>query len=186
MAEDKKEQKHGENKEAEKVQQTNEKPEVKKEDLRLIVRVANMDLDGTLNIPRALLKIKGINNRTARNIAVIFEKTAGINADEKLGKITEEQTKKLETIVLEPVKSGIPIWSLNRRKDFTTGEDKHLVTGELDFSLRTDLLKLGEIKSYRGLRHAWALPVRGQRTKSTHRGKGKVIGVIRKDTKSKT
>jgi len=30
----------------------------------------------------------------------------------------------------------------------------------------------------------WGLPVRGQRTKSTHRGKGGTVGVSKKDTKA--
>ena len=40
---------------------------------------------------------------------------------------------------------------------------------------------MSETKSYKGLRHTWGLTVRGQRTKSTHRGKGGVVGVLKKD-----
>jgi len=52
---------------------------------------------------------------------------------------------------------------------------------DLDFSVRTDIQRLADIKSYRGLRLSWGLTVRGQRTKSTHRGKGTVVGVMKKD-----
>ena len=39
-----------------------------------------------------------------------------------------------------------------------------------------------KIKSYRDIRHALGLPVRGQRTKSNFRkNKGKVLGVRRKE-----
>ncbi len=155
-----------------------------KEDVKLIVRVGNNDLDGKKSIPRALLKIKGLGIRSARNLAITFEKEAGISSDEKLGKLTEEQIKQLEEIMLNPVKNGIPEWSLNRQKDFTTGENKHLVMSDLDFALRNDFQRLNEIKSYRGLRHVWGQPVRGQKTKSTHRGRGNaVVGVVKKDKK---
>ena len=44
-----------------------------------------------------------------------------------------------------------------------------------------DLRRLKKIKSNRGLRHQWGLPVRGQRTKSNfRRSKGKAVGVKRK------
>jgi len=47
------------------------KDEKPKEDIRLIVRIANVDLDGKTQITKALTKIKGIGIRTAKNIAII-------------------------------------------------------------------------------------------------------------------
>jgi len=152
------------------------------ENVELIVRVADNDLNGGSTIVRALTKIKGIGLRMAKNMAIVFEKETGVSENEKLGKIKEEQVKKLEQIVLKPTEFNIPAWSLNRQNDFTTGENTHRIMGELDFGLRTDLQRLGEIKSYRGLRHTWKLPVRGQRNKSTHRNKGTTVGVTKKDT----
>ena len=55
--------------------------------------------------------------------------------------------------------------------------------GDLEFTTRKDIQRLSEIKSYRGLRHGWGLTVRGQRTRSTHRGKGPVVGVMKKEVK---
>ncbi len=153
----------------------------KKSEERLIVRIAGVDLDGKKSIQRALTKIKGIGIRMGKNIAIAFEEATGIRYDAKLGAIDEEKAKKLEEIVLEPQKFGIPEWNLNRRSDFYTGESTHKVMAELDLALREDLSRLKEIKSYRGLRHQWGLPVRGQRTKSTHRGKGTVVGVMKKE-----
>ncbi len=152
-----------------------------KENLRLIVRVAGIDLSGRKPIMRSLTKIKGIGIRMAKNIAIAFEKAYGIPASQKTGKLSEEESKKLEEIVYNPGKFGIPEWSLNRRKDFYTGQNSHLVMSDLDLTLRSDLQRMTETKSYKGLRHAWGLPVRGQRTKSTHRGKGGVVGVVKKD-----
>jgi len=153
------------------------------DDFRHIVRIASKDLNGNLPVYRALTKVKGIGIRMAKNMAIVFEKETKVAFDSKLGSMPEEMDKKLEDIVLFPEKHGIPIYCLNRKNDLETGKNKHLVMADLDFQLRTDLQRLGKIKSYRGLRLSWGLPVRGQRTKSTHRGKGSAIGVTKKDAK---
>src|SRR3989338_20416 len=150
---------------------------------RFIVRIAGRDLNGNLPIYIALSGIKGISHRMGRNIAIIFEKEAKIPFDSKIGILPENLDKTLEEIVLHPEKHGIPVWSLNRRREFETGENRHIVMADLDFTLRKDIQRMNEIKSYNGLRHSWGLPVRGQMTKSTHRGKGPVVGVQKKDAK---
>ena len=154
-----------------------------KESFRHIVRIAGKDLNGNLPIYRALTKIKGIGIRMAKNVALIFEKESQIKFDSKLGELSEEFDKQLEEIVLNPGKHGIPIYQLNKRKEFETGENKHLVMNDLDFNKRNELQRLNEMKSYRGLRLSWGLTVRGQRTKSTHRGSGGAVGVRKKDNK---
>lgn len=151
------------------------------EEIRYIVRIAGKDLDGNLPIFMALTGIKGIGMRMSRILSYVFEKENGIKFDSKIGNLTEEQDKKLEEIVLHPEKYGIPKWAFNRRKEFETGIDRHAIMNDLDFALRKDLQRLNEIKSYRGLRHSWGLTVRGQKTRSTHRGKGGVVGVMKKD-----
>ena len=93
----------------------------------------------------------------------------------------ETEIKKLEEVILTPEKHNVPQWALNRRKDYETGKDKHLTMNDLAFSLRNDLTRMAEVKSYKGLRHMWGLTVRGQKTKSRHRGKGGVVGVSKKD-----
>jgi len=153
-------------------------------EIRYIVRIANKDLKGNLPISIALKGIKGISHRMAKNIAMAFERETKIPSESKLGMIPETEDKKLEQIVLNPIKFGIPAWTVNRQKDLETGENKHLVMSDLDFSLRNDLKRMNETKSYKGLRHSWGLTVRGQRTKSTHRGKGGTVGVLKKDAKS--
>ena len=154
------------------------------EEFRHIVRIAGKDLNGNLPVYRALTKIKGIGIRMAKNIAKAFESQAKIAYNSKLGNLPEQLDKTLEDIVLHPEKHGIPKHMLNKQKEYETGEDKHLVMADLDFQLRKELQRLNEIKSYRGLRLNWGLPVRGQRTKSTHRGKGGTIGVMKKDARS--
>jgi len=157
-----------------------------KKDLRLIVRIAGKDLDGSLPIPLALRGVKGINHRAGGAIALAFEKKENVSVNSLLGEIKEGQDKILEEIVMNPVSNGIPNWMVNHQREYETGKDVHLVMNELDFALRTELSRLAEIKSYRGLRLRYGLPVRGQRTKSTHRGKGGVVGVTKKDAKAAT
>ena len=159
--------------------------EKKKEskEMRYIVRIAGKDLDGNLPIYMALTRIKGISHRTAKAIAVAFEKTTNISYNTKLGQLDEEKDKVLEDIVLNPKKYDLPGWILNRQRDLESGQDQHLVMGDLDFGLRKDIQRLSEIKSYRGIRYGWGLTVRGQRTRSTHRGKGPVVGVMKKEVK---
>ncbi len=152
-------------------------------EVRYIVRIINKDVTGTSPIYKAVQEIKGIGQRMGKSIAFVFEKETGVSHTTRIGELTEELDRKLEDIVMHPEQHGLPKWALNRRKDFETGTTHHLVLSELDFALRKDLQRLNQIKSFRGLRLSWGLPVRGQKTKSTHRGKGTVVGVTKKDAK---
>jgi small subunit ribosomal protein S13 len=151
----------------------------------LIVRIIGKDLDGTKNINESLMRIKGINHRLGKIITIKFCEENKLSRETKLGNLTNDQVKLLEKIVQNPDKANMPKWILNRQKDYNTGEDKHLTMNDLDFQLRNDFQRLAEIKSYKGLRHMWGLTVRGQKTRSKHRGKGKgkVVGVSKKDNK---
>lgn len=142
---------------------------------RYVIRIARTDLDGTLKLERALSGIKGVGQRFAR--AVI--KAAGLNPDQRIGYITDADVAKIEEVLKDPVKFGIPGWMVNRRKDIGTGQDKHLIGADLEFQLRTDVDGLIKIRSWRGIRHSLGLKVRGQRTRSTGRT-GRAVGVARK------
>lgn len=152
-----------------------------KEEVRFIVRLAGKDLDGKKPIYHALTGIRGIGQRYGLIVAKVFERKTGVPTDARIGTVSEEQEKLLEKILLQPEEFGIPTWALNRRKDFYTGKDSQAIMGDLEFAVRQDVQRLNRIKTYRGLRHSWGLPVRGQRTRSTHRGKGPVVGVQKKD-----
>ena len=70
---------------------------------------------------------------------------------------------------------------MNRRRDFSTNESKHLIGSDLDLVKEFDIKRLKGIRSYRGLRHALGQPTRGQKTRSnfrTNRKKG--VGVKKK------
>ena len=147
------------------------------EGFRHIVRVANVDLPGDKQIRFALTKIKGIGINFADSICII----SGINKTSKTGYLTPEQIAKLITVTSNPAQSGLPAWMFNRRKDYETSEDKHLLTGTLSFYQDNDIKTMKKIKSYKGVRHIQNLPVRGQRTRSNFRKmKGKVVGVVKK------
>lgn len=156
---------------------------MQEQELRLIVRIASKDLDGRLPIYMALMKIKGIGQRMARMMAYSFQKSTKVPYDSILGMLPESMDEKLEQIVLKPESHGIPSWALNRRKDFESGENYHHIMADLDFDLRKDLERMKKIKSYKGVRHMYGLPVRGQRTRSSFRKRGSTVGVVKKDAK---
>lgn len=142
-----------------------------------IVRIANVDLPGNKPILVALTNIKGIGMNFADTVC----KLANVNIKTKTGYLSSEQIEKINAIVNNPIKNGIPTWMFNRRRDYDTNETKHVITGNLIFVHDNDLKRLKKIKSLRGLRHISGLPVRGQRTKAHFRKhKGKVIGVSKK------
>ncbi len=142
-----------------------------------IIRIANTDLDGKKHILYALRKIKGVNVMFG-NMALSI---AGIEKTKKAGDLIDSEASKLNDIIQNPLKYGAPEWLLNRRNDFESGENTHLLIADLDFTKETDVKRLKKVKSYKGLRHQWGLPVRGQRTKSNfRRNKGKGLGVKRK------
>lgn len=156
-------------------------PEKKAQDsFKHIVRIANTDLPGNKKILYTLRKIKGVGFMFA-NVAC---NVSGVSHEKKTGDLDEDEIRKLDSVIREPVKFNIPCWMFNRRKDYETGEDKHIILGNIKFITDNDIKRLKKIKSYRGIRHALGLPVRGQRTKSNfRRNKGKVsLGVIKSKT----
>jgi small subunit ribosomal protein S13 len=111
-------------------------------------------------------------------------KKAGVNPDLRVGFITDSDIAKIEDVLRDPAKYGIPGWLYNRQKDSDTGKDSHLLTSELIYKIKTDIDQDKEIRSWRGYRHAYNLKVRGQRTKCTGRA-GKALGVKKKTLQQK-
>lgn len=131
--------------------------------VRYIVRVANTDLDGQKCAITGLQKIKGVGHSFANAVCIL----ANVDRDAQIGSLSETQVRKMEDIILRPTQ--LPTWMLNRQLDYETGENKHLITGDLTYQIDNDVKRLKMIKSRRGLRHAWGLPLRGQKTRSQHR-----------------
>ena len=156
--------------------------QVENKQFRHIVRVVNVDIPGNKQIRWALTNIKGVGINFADAICNI----AQIKRDTKTGNLTDKEIEALNLILLNPLKNSIPVWYANRRKDFETGEHKHLLTAPLNFAQENDLKRLKKIKTLRGVRHIHGQPVRGQRTRSNfRRNKGKVVGVKKKSEPKK-
>lgn len=145
------------------------------EEFRHILRITDTDVDGTLKTPYALIRIKGISLSLANAIL----KKAGVDPNIRVGFLTDANIEKMEEIIEDPTKYGIPNWLLNRRKDTETGKDRHVLSADLVLRTKMDIDQMKEIKSWRGYRHAYGLKVRGQRTKTTGRS-GKALGVKKK------
>jgi small subunit ribosomal protein S13 len=145
------------------------------EEFRHRLRMIDTDVDGTLKTSYAVAKIKGVSLNLAN---AILSKT-GINPDKRAGFLTETEIERIEEVIKDPGRSGLPAWLLNRRKEFETGKDMHLIGADLVLRTKMDIEKMKEIKSWRGYRHAYGLKVRGQRTKTTGRA-GKALGVKKK------
>ena len=141
-------------------------------EFRHILRITDTDVDGTLKVPYALRKIKGIS----LNLANVIAKKAGIDPEKRAGFLTDAEIEKIEKMIKEPTRFGLPGWLLNRRKDLETGKDLHLIGADLVLKTKTDIQRMKNIKSWRGYRHAYGLKVRGQRTRTTGRT-GKTVGV---------
>ena len=144
-------------------------------EFRHILRITDTDVDGALKAPYALRKIKGIS----LNLANAILKKAGIDPHMRAGFLTDAEVEKIEDIIKDPVRYGLPNWLLNRRKDLETGKDMHLISADLILRTKMDIELMKEMKSWRGYRHAYGLKVRGQRTRTTGRT-GKAVGVKKK------
>ena len=140
-----------------------------------IMRFVETNVDGSLKVEHALRSVMGSGFMLSTAIA----KVSGFYG-QRLGEIGEAGIKKLESIIADPQKSGIPSWMLNRRRDPVTGLDRHIMASQLDFSKKMDINELKKMRSYKGVRHGLGLPVRGQRTRSSFRKSGKVVGVSKK------
>jgi small subunit ribosomal protein S13 len=135
------------------------------EGVRGMVRLANMNLDGTKKVRNAIMGINGIGQSLSGSIVTV----SGVDPNVMLGTLTDEQVGKLEDAMRNPSKYGIPSHMLNRRSDPATGEDKHLISSDLSFNVRGDIDFMKKIRCYKGIRHELGQPVRGQRTRSTFR-----------------
>jgi small subunit ribosomal protein S13 len=151
---------------------------VEKKELRTIVRIINTDLDGELPLGRALRGIKGISHSISNAIC----NASGYGPKIKSGSLKEGDIAKIEDVIKNLGKFGVPAWNLNRRRDIESGEDMHLSGQDLDIAKRFDIQRLVDAKTYKGVRHMLGLPARGQRTRSSFRG-GRVVGVIRKSVR---
>jgi small subunit ribosomal protein S13 len=148
-----------------------------KADYKHIMRIAETDLDGSKPIHHALTKIKGVSFMFANAVC----KFSNIDHKKMAGQLNTDEVNRLNEILANPLKYGFPTWMLNRRNDPEFGGDRHLIGSDLKWQTENDIKVMKKIRSYKGVRHTFGLPVRGQSTKSNfRRNKGKGLGVIKK------
>ncbi len=135
------------------------------DDFKHLVRISRKDVDGSKTIEQALTEIKGVGI----SLSTAMCRTLDLDSDSQIGYISDEDILRIEEILENPQKFDVPVWMLNRREDYETGDDIHLIESDIDMTLRDDLNRMKKTRSYKGRRHEVGLPVRGQRTKSTFR-----------------
>lgn len=155
--------------------------ETKTQEMKGITRIGDKDVKGDVRISHALTLTKGSSFMFANAVCSVLK----LDRSKKAGLLTDEEAKKIEDCLRNPLKYGIPVWLLNRRQEPETGEDKHLISSELELTKKFDIRRMKKARTYKGIRHTiGSKKVRGQRTKSTGR-KGKTLGVQRKKTSGK-
>ena len=108
-----------------------------------MARIAGVNIPDEKRIEFALTYVFGIGVSTSRKIL------------EDLKISLDKRTKDLDAEELNKLREAI--------------EKKYRVEGELHHEIKTNVKRLKEIKSYRGIRHMRGLPVNGQRTKTNTR-----------------
>lgn len=128
-----------------------------------MARISGVNIPEQKRVEIALTYIYGIGDTSSQKIL----KTAGISPDTRVKDLTEPEISKIREVI---------------DKGFT-------VEGDLQREVTSNIKRLKEINSYRGLRHKASLPVHGQRTKTnarTKRGKKITMGSGRKKATAKT
>ncbi|MDB4349821.1 30S ribosomal protein S13 [Omnitrophica bacterium] len=127
-------------------------------------RIVGVDIPKEKRIEAALTYIYGISTTSSLRIL----KVAGISPSTRAKDLSGEEISRIASII---------------QKDYK-------VEGDRRREISSNIKRLMDIGSYRGLRHRRGLPVRGQRTKTnarTRKGPRKTVGVARaKEVKGAT
>ncbi len=107
-----------------------------------MARIAGVNLPNQKRLEIGLTYIYGIGQSTAQKIC----KDLGLDPNEKIRDLTDEEITKLRTMI-----------------------DTLEVEGDLRRERSQAIKRLSEIGCYRGVRHRRGLPVNGQRTKTNAR-----------------
>ena len=144
-----------------------------------IIRILQTDIPGASNIYTGLTRIKGVSWSISNAVCILNK----FDKKRKIESLTKDEIQKIEETLK---KSEFPKFLLNRRKDFISGIDSHIIGNTLDLTEELDIKRLKKIRSFRGLRHATGQPTRGQATRShfrTNRKRG--VGLKTKKTGDK-
>jgi small subunit ribosomal protein S13 len=108
-----------------------------------MARISGIDLPKNKRIDFALTYIVGIGNATSKRIL----EEAGISPETKSDDITEDQVGTIRKII----------------------ESSYPIEGDIRREVSSNIKRLMDLGTYRGLRHRKGLPVRGQRTNTNAR-----------------
>ena len=128
-----------------------------------MARIAGVNIPNEKRVEVSLTYIKGIGLSSSKKIL----KETGINSDTRVKNLSDPEVNKIREII----------------------EKNYRVEGDMIREVTSDIKRLKEIGSYRGVRHKVGLPVRGQRTKTnarTKKGQKVTIGSGRKKPAAKT
>lgn len=128
-----------------------------------MARVSGVTIPDAKRIHVALTYVYGIGPLTSRKIV----ETAKVDPTVRVKDLTDAELGKIQEIINE----------------------KYTVEGELQRVVTTNIKRLKDIGTYRGLRHKTNLPVRGQRTRTnarTRRGRKVTVGGTNKKAPAKT
>ena len=118
-----------------------------------MARIAGVNLPNQKRLEIGLTYIYGIGRSTAQHVCADLS----LSPDTKVKDLTDEEVTKLRDYI----------------------DSKLEVEGDLRRERTQAVKRLGEIGSYRGIRHRRGLPVNGQRTKTnarTRKGPKKTVG----------
>ncbi|QQS64836.1 30S ribosomal protein S13 [Candidatus Saccharibacteria bacterium] len=128
-----------------------------------MARISGVTIPNEKQIQIALTYVYGIGPKFAKDVLA----AAKVDPTVRVKNLTDEEVSRIQDYINET----------------------YTVEGELQRVVSTNIKRLKEIKSYRGLRHAANLPSRGQRTRTnarTRRGKKVTVGGTAKKAPSKT
>jgi small subunit ribosomal protein S13 len=117
-----------------------------------LARIAGVNIPTGKKVNIGLTYIRGIGQQTATDIC----ERASIEKDKRVNELRETEIIKIREII----------------------DNNYRVEGELRREVSTNIKRLMDLGSYRGLRHRRGLPVRGQRTHTnarTRKGPKKTI-----------
>lgn len=145
-----------------------------KQEYRHIVRILGNDIPGDKTMVVGMSQIRGVGH----NFATAVLDMVCMRPNSHVGYLTDSQVKSIESVLTGPRSAKVPAWFLNRRKDAETGDDKHLLNADIEFTIRNDIERERTSGSWRGYRHMYGLKVRGQRTRTAGR-RGGAVGVAK-------
>src|SRR3989344_2361554 len=169
MAEKTKPQKESKESKESKDQKKPQRPQ-QEESNEVIVRIMGYDIRGSKPLYTGLTRIKGISWAISNKLVHDLK----MPRNKRISELSKDEIIHIEKYIKS---MPLPDYMKNRRFDPESGKSHHLFGSDLEIARDFDIKRLKKIKSWRGIRHAYNQPTRGQRTKSHFRRGGSAVGV---------